>query len=210
VDTPFDITETDRLLSTTRSVRKRLDLDRPVPSEIIVDCLRLATQAPTSINSQPWRWVVVRDADKRAEIARIYNSITRAHLEAAASDPNADAKTRRVYRSSLHLCNVLDRVPVHVIPCIEGRLEQNPSPAAFFGSILPAAWSFMLALRSAWTTGILYKEKELADVLGIPYEEITQVGLLPVAYTVGTEFKPGARIGVEHITYWDSWGEAER
>ena len=210
MDTPFDIAETDRLLSTTRSVRKRLDLDRSVPVEIIEDCLRLATQAPTRVNTQTWRWLVVMDQAKRAEIARLYNDSARSHLESAVENA-PDNKTRRVYESSLHLCDVLARVPALVIPCIEGRLESNPNPAAFFGSILPAAWSFMLALRSrglgtAWTTGHLYQEKEVAEVLGIPYEEITQVALLPVAYTIGTDFKAAARNPVEDITYWDSWG----
>jgi nitroreductase len=210
LDTPFDISTTDRLLSTTRSVRKRLDLDRPVPPEIVSDCLRLALQAPTAINSQRWRWVVVTDPGKRAQVARLYNDTARAHLEAAvAAAP--DRKARRVYESSLHLCDVLDRVPVHVIPCIEGRLPDTPNPAAFFGSVLPAAWSFMLALRSrglgsAWTTGHLYKEQEVAEVLDIPFDEVTQVGLLPVAYTVGTDFQPGTRVPVETVTYWDSWG----
>ncbi len=210
MDTPFDIGETDRLLSTTRSVRKRLDLDRPVPPEVIRDCLRVAVQAPTAVNSQTWRWLVVTDAAKRAQIARLYNETAREHLESAVRNAS-DPKERRVYESSLHLCDVLDRVPVHVIPCIEGRVHQKPNPAAFFGSILPAAWSFMLALRSrglgsAWTTGHLYKEREVAEVLGIPFDEVTQVALLPVAYTVGTDFKPGTRLAVERITYWDAWG----
>jgi len=212
LDAPFDIGETDRLLSTTRSVRKRLDLERPVPPEVITECLRLAVQAPTAINGQSWRWLVVTDAAKRSQIARLYNDTARAHLEAAV-EAAPDRKTRRVYESSLHLCAVLDRVPVHVIPCIEGRVHEKPNPAAFYGSVLPAAWSFMLALRSrglgsAWTTGHLYKEKEVAEVLDIPFDEVTQVALLPVAYTIGTDFKPGTRLPVEGITYWDTWGSA--
>lgn len=210
MDTPFDISTTDRLLSTTRSVRRRLDLARPVAPEIISDCLRLAIQAPTAINSQSWRWLVVTDAGSRSRIARLYNDTARAHLEAAVAAAS-DRRTRRVYESSLHLCDVLDRVPVHVIPCIEGRLQETPNPAAFYGSVLPAAWSFMLALRSrglgsAWTTGHLYKEREVAEVLGIPFDEVTQAGLLPVAYTVGTDFRPGTRRPVEDVTYWESWG----
>ena len=127
------------------------------------------------------------------------------HIEYSVENAS-DLNERRVYESSLHLCNVLDRVPVHVIPCIEGRLDQKPNPAAFFGSVLPAAWSSMLALRSrglgtAWTTGHLYKEKEVAEVLGIPFDEVTQVALLPVAYTIGTDFRPGTRLaaGRHHL-----------
>jgi nitroreductase len=209
VDTPFNVEETDRLLSTTRSVRKRLDLKRPVPREIITDCLRLALQAPTASSSQTWRWLVVTDRTKRAQLARLYNEAGRDFLESASKN-EPDPTIRRVYQSSFYLCGILDQVPVHVIPCIEGRVEEKPSAPAFFGSIIPAAWSFMLALRSrglgsAWTTALVYKEKEAAEVLGIPFDEVTQVALLPVAYTIGTDFKPATRLPVERVTYWDTW-----
>jgi nitroreductase len=210
VDTPFNLEETDRLLTTTRSVRKRLDLERPVPRGIIAECLGVALQAPTANNFQTWRWVVVTDASKRAQLARLYNEAGRDFLE-SASQTEPDPATRKVYQSAFHLCNVLDQVPVHVIPCIEGRVEQKPSAPAFFGSIIPAVWSFMLALRSrglgsAWTTALVYKEKEAAEVLGIPFDEITQVALVPVAYTMGTDFKPATRLPVDRVTYWDTWG----
>lgn len=210
--TDFDLTQTDRLLSTTRSVRKRLDLDRPVPESVIVDCLKLAVQAPTGSNEQGWRWLVVTDPDKRRELARMYSEGGRGYLESAAGREMND-QTRRVYESALFLTDILDRVPVHVIPCIKGRAEStmNILSASTYGSIIPAAWSFMLALRSrglgsAWTTLHLFKEKDAAELLGVPYDEYTQVALLPVAYTVGTDFKPAARPPIENITYWDSWG----
>lgn len=210
--TDFDLSQTDRLLSTTRSVRKRLDLDRPVPEAVIVDCLKLAVQAPTGSNEQGWRWLVVTDADKRRELARMYSEGGRGYLESAAGR-EMNEQTRRVYESALFLTDILDRVPVHVIPCIKGRAESsmNILSASTYGSIIPAAWSFMLALRSrglgsAWTTLHLFKEQEAAELLGVPYDEFTQVALLPVAYTVGTDFKPAARPPVENITYWDSWG----
>jgi nitroreductase len=210
--TDFDLSQTDRLLSTTRSVRKRLDLDRPVPESVVVDCLRLAVQAPTGSNQQGWRWLVVTDADKKKELARLYNEGGRDYLTSAAGR-EMDAQTKRVYESALFLTDILERVPVHVIPCIQGRADNmaNIGSASMYGSVIPAAWSFMLALRSrglgaAWTTLHLWKEKEAAELLGIPYEEVTQVALLPVAYTVGTDFKPAARPPVEEITYWDSWG----
>jgi nitroreductase len=210
--TEFDLSQTDKLLSTTRSVRKRLDLDRPVPESVILECLQLAVQAPTGSNGQTWRWLVVTDPAKRAELARIYNEGGRDYLESAASG-EMEPQTRRVYESALFLTGILERVPVHVIPCIQGRAESplNIASASMYGSIIPAAWSFMLALRSrglgsAWTTLHLWKEKEAAEVLGIPYDEVTQVALLPVAYTVGTDFKPAARPPVEDITYWDTWG----
>jgi nitroreductase len=208
---PFDTAETDRLLTTTRSVRKRLDLERPVEPEIILDCLRLAIQAPTGGNGQGWRWVVVTDPAKRAELARMYAEGGADYLRKQAAS-HAHPQTRRVYESAFYLTEILDRVPVHVIPCIEGRADNAPNlaSASRYGSIIPAAWSFMLALRSrglgsAWTTLHLYKEKEAAELLGIP-EGITQVALLPVAYTVGDDFKPAQRPPVEGITYWDDWG----
>jgi nitroreductase len=211
-DSGFDISVTDRLLSTTRAVRRRLDLDRPVSAEVILECLRLAVQAPTASNSQTWRWVVVTDPAKRAELARIYTEGGRDYLASAAASA-LDPQTRRVYESALFLTDILERVPVHVIPCIEGRVDGAPQirAASFYGSILPAAWSFMLALRSrglgsVWTTLHLWKEKEAAALLGIP-DDITQVALLPVAYTTGGDFRPAKRPPVEGITYWDSWGE---
>lgn len=208
----FDTSVTDRLLTTTRAVRRRLDLDRPVEESVILDCLRIAIQAPTGSNAQGWRWVVVTDPVKRAELARMYARGGAGYLKAAAGQEKDD-QTRRVYESALHLTEILDRVPVHVIPCIEGRADNSPNivSASTYGSIIPAAWNFMLALRSrglgsAWTTLHLFKEKEAAELLGIPYEKVMQVALIPVAYTVGEDFKPAERPPVEGITYWDSWG----
>ncbi len=208
--TELDLSVTDKLLSTTRSVRKRLDLTRPVPPEVVLECLRLAVQAPTGSNSQGWRWLIVTDADKKRELARMYNDSGRAYLE-SASGAEMDPQTERVYESALFLADVLADVPVHVIPCLKGRPDNQPNPAGFFGSILPATWSFMLALRSrglgaAWTTLHLGRERQAAELLGVPFESYTQVALLPVAYTVGTDFKPAARPPVENITYWNSWG----
>jgi nitroreductase len=207
----FDLTETDRLLSTTRAVRRRLDLDRPVEREVILECLRLAVQAPTGSNAQGWRWMVVTDADKRAELARLYRESGLAYL-AQAAESEADPQTRRVYERARDLAEVLHRVPVMVIPCIEGRVDGMPTvvTASTYGSILPAAWSFLLALRarglgSTWTTLHLVREQEAAEVLGIP-DTVTQVALFPVAYTVGDDFVPAVRPPVETITYWNEWG----
>lgn len=210
--TSIDTTITDHLLSTTRAVRKRLDLDRPVEPEIVLQCLRMAVQAPTGSNAQSWRWVVVTDRAKRAELARLYNEGGAGYLRAAASNV-ADEQTQRVYQSALYLTEVLERVPVHVIPCIQGRADNAPNvlAASLYGSIMPAAWNFMLALRSrglgsSWTTLHLFKEKEAAKLLGIP-DDVTQVALIPVAYTTGGDFKPAQRPPVEDITYWDAWGQ---
>jgi nitroreductase len=192
-------------------VRKRLDLERPVEPSVILECLRIAIQAPTGGNAQSWRWVVVTDAAKRAELARLYAEGGAGYLKAAASRV-MDDQTRRVCESALYLPEVLDRVPVHVIPCVQGRIDMAPNVAAasMYGSIMPAVWNFMLALRSrglgsAWTTLHLLKEREAADLLGIP-SDVTQVALVPVAYTTGGEFKPATRRPVEEFTYFETWG----
>jgi nitroreductase len=210
----IDTSVTDHLLSTTRAVRRRLDLGRPVEKSVILDCLRLAVQAPTGGNSQTWRWVVVTDPDKKAELARMYTEAGGEYLKASAAGAT-DPQTKRVYDSAVYLNDILARVPVHVIPCIQGRIDNAPNAmaASMYGSILPAVWSFMLALRSrglgsVWTSLHLVKEKEAAALLGIP-EDITQVALIPVGYTIGEDFNPARRPPVEGITYWDTWGSSE-
>jgi nitroreductase len=207
---PFDTTTTDRLLSTTRAVRKRLDLDRPVAREVILDCIRLSQQAPTGSNSQGWRWVVVTDRDKRAALAELYRSGGAAYMTTAAADTGTpDEQLARVRDSARHLLEVIDRVPVLAIPCIKGRVSDVRHAAAFFGSIHPAIWSFQLALRSrglgsVWTTFHLAHEREAADLLGIP-ADVTQAAMLPVAYTLGTDFQPAKRQPAEEITFWNAW-----
>lgn len=204
----MDTTAIDHVLTTTRAVRKRLDLERPVEPEVILDCLRLAIQAPTGGNTQGWRWLVVTDPAKKEALARMYAEAGGDYLRQAAT---AEGQQGRVYGSAVHLLEVMGRVPALVIPCIWGRVDgaDNAGAAGFYGSILPAVWSFQLALRSrglgsAWTTLHLGKEKEAAELLGIP-DGVSQVALLPVAYTIGTDFKPAVRRPVEEITYWDSW-----
>jgi nitroreductase len=168
--------------------------------------------APTAGNGQNWRWMVVTDAAKRSELARLYEEGGRDYLRSSAAKAK-DPQTKRVYESALYLTDVLAQVPVHLIPCASGRVDDAPSfaSASLYGSIIPAAWSFMLALRSrglgaAWTTLHLVKEREAAELLGIPYDSVTQVALLPVAYTVGTNFKPAARPPIESLIYGDTWG----
>lgn len=214
---PFDLTETDRLLSTTRAVRKRLDLERPVEPEVLLDCLRLSQQAPTAGNGQTWRWVVVMDPDKRSALAELYRRAAASYLQAARDNiqPGQD-QTRRVYDSALWLAENMHRVPVMVIPCVNGRPpESGPGVglmwAASMGSIFPAVWSFQLALRarglgSVLTSLHLFFEKDAAQLLGIP-DDVLQVAMLPVGYTKGTDFKPAERPPVEQIVHWDTWGE---
>ncbi|OCB41124.1 nitroreductase [Mycobacterium malmoense] len=207
----MDLATVDELLTTTRSVRRRLDLDRPVGRDVILECIRLAMQAPTASNAQDWRWLVITDADKRAAIAEIYRSVGAEYLAYAVKD-TADPQTRRVYASALSLTDTLGRVPVHVIPCLANRIDNSNllTAASAWASIIPAGWSFLLALRSrglgsVWTTMHLAKEREVADLLGIP-GTVTQAALFPVAYTVGTDFRPAARPPAETVTFWDGWG----
>lgn len=208
----MDISSIDELLSTTRAVRKRLDLTRPVERDVILDCVRLAMQAPTSANAQDWRWLVVTDADKRAAIADVYAGIGREYLAHAASN-TIDPQTRRVYQSAFSLTGILAKVPVHVIPCLESRFDAGNHLVAASGwaSIIPAGWSFLLALRSrglgsVWTTMHLAKEREVGDIVGIPSTAM-QAALFPVAYTIGTDFRPASRPPPETITFWNTWGE---
>ena len=208
----FDLAETDRLLTTTRAVRRRLDLDRPVEPEVVMDCLRIAIQAPTASNGQTWRWMVVTDPAKRAALAALYREAGLGYLDHARQHEQ-DPQTARVYAGAYELVEQLERVPVLVIPCLDQRIDGAPLgvAASAFASIIPAAWSFQLALRSrglgsVWTTLHLFKEREAAELLGIP-DGITQVALLPVAYTVGDDFRPATRRPIEELVSWDTWGQ---
>ena len=205
----MDLHDVDYVLSTTRAVRKRLDLDRPVGPGIIADCLRLALQAPTGGNRQNWRFVVVTDPELRAGVAEYYRRGALPYLQSGLDVARTDQQ-RRVSSSALFLAENMDKVPVLVLPCVIGRPADGESQAGFYGNILPAVWSFALALRSrglgsAWTTLHLAYEREVAELLGIP-EKVTQVALLPVAYTKGLEFKPADRQPVEQVTSWNRYG----
>jgi nitroreductase len=212
----------DELLSTTRSVRKRLDLSRPVEPELIRECIDVATQAPTGGNNQGWHFVVVTDQAKRTQLAEWYAPA----FAAMYSNPDAVLgnlpqeetdyveATRKVISSAQYLADHLAEVPVHVIPCIEGRTDRGEVPvamqAAVWGSLLPAVWSFMLAARarglgSCWTTLHLVRDKESRQLLGLP-DHVMQGALIPVAHTLGgTDFKPGARRDLDRIIHTDGW-----
>ncbi len=211
---PFDLSQTDKLLTTTRSVRKRLDLERPVPREVVLECLGIALQAPSGGNSQPWRWLIVDDADTRKRLGALYqrshDPYMAANREAVEAGGRADVMGK-IMDSSQYLSDHMGEVPVMVIPCLLGRPEglSQGEIAGFYGSILPAVWSLMLALRSrglgsAWTTLHLTFEKEAAEVLGVP-ETVTQTALIPIAYYKGENFKPAPRQPVEKVAYFNAW-----
>jgi nitroreductase len=204
----------DEALTTTRAVRRRLDLARPVPRDVVLECLRLAFQAPNGSNRQLWQWVIVDDPDTRRAMADIYNGA----IEDYAARPNAmpldwtTPANQRMQASVAHLREHLHEVPVLVVPTVAGRLDgaSIADQAHLWGSVLPAVWSFMLALRSrglgsVWTTVHLQHEARMAELLGIPYDEVTQVGLFPVAYTIGTDFKPGERTVSADAIHWNRW-----
>jgi len=208
----------DEVLSTTRAVRKRLDFDKPVSREVIEECLQLALQAPTGSNAQGWQWIFVTDPAKKQALADIYakNFALYRNFAAATTFEEGDLRGEqkdRVTDSAQYLADNFHKVPVLMIPCITGSLDGVPSfaGASMWGSILPAVWSFMLAARerglgTAWTTIHLMNggDKEAAELLGIP-DGITQAGLFPVAYTIGTDFKPAKRLPLEPITHWEQW-----
>jgi nitroreductase len=200
----------DELLSTTRAVRKRLDLTRPVPREVLEECLNLAQQAPTASYSQNWHFVVVTDAEKRAALGEIWREVAYPYLRRGGGA--REGQMLRISDAVVHLAEHIHEVPVHVIPCVEGRYEgkSNALVASRFGSIIPAAWSFMLAARSrglgsVWTTFHLSHERESAELLGIPYDDVMQVALIPVAYTLGTDFRSAPRRPLETMVSWNSW-----
>jgi nitroreductase len=206
----------DELLSTTRCVRRRLDLTRPVERGVLEECLRLAQQAPTASYREDWHFVVVTDPDRRGALADLWRDGGRRYLgdvdPAAVESLGLSPGRRRLLDSVLHLFEHLHEVPVHVIPCIEGRTDGKPGPAQAgrWSTIAPATWSFMLAARSrglgtCWTSFHLYHEPEAAEILGIPYDEIMQVALIPVAYTVGTDFRPASRKPLDTMVHWDCW-----
>jgi nitroreductase len=206
----------EELLTTTRSVRRRLDLTRPVPRELILDCIQIATQAPTGGNRQQWHWLIITDAEKRRFIGERYRESWYAYAAEgrptyAEGDPRR-GQLRGVVTSARYLADHMGEVPALVIACIEGRVDgqDNLAIAGLYGSIVPAVWSFMLAARlrglgSAYTTLHIKYEREVAELLQIPFERITQAALLPVAYYTGETFHPAERISLERIVHWESW-----
>ncbi|MEV4017952.1 nitroreductase family protein [Nonomuraea angiospora] len=208
----------DQLLTTTRSVRKRLDLTRPVPLELVRECLEVALQAPSGGNRQGWHWMVVTDPELRKAIGSYYERSHQAYFESGSSaralfqdDPVRAAQQRRVGESSLYLAEHMGDVPVLVIGCIavgSGGLPQG-NQAGLWGSLLPAAWSYMLAARArglgtAWTTLHLAYESEIAELLGIP-GDVRQGVLIPTAHYLGDTFAPAKRQPLDEVLHVDRW-----
>lgn len=209
----------DELLTTTRSVRKRLDLTRPVEREVIEECLAIAQQAPTPSNLQNWHFVVVTDPGKRAALGDLYrrgfeiyatSPIAASHL--TVGDAARNATQARVMSSAQYLAEHMYEVPVHVMACITPRADKETMfmQSALWSTISQAGWSFMLAARArglgtVWTSNHLLFEEEAAQVLGIPYTDVMQAGLIPVAYTRGTRFRPAPREPLHTMVHWEGW-----
>ena len=193
----------DEILRTTRSVRRRIDFDRVVEASVIEDCIDIATQAPTGLPPESWRFLVLTDPAPKRALAEFYRS---------ALATLAEARGGEIKPSQGKLAERLQDMPALILVCAQGR----PTPdsvalqVSFYGSILPAAWSLMLALRArglgaTWTTLHLLHEREVAADLGIP-EDVTQTVLLPVGYTKGAVLRPAERLPAAEVTYWNRWG----
>ncbi len=210
----------DELLSTTRAVRHRLDLSRPVPWELIQECVELAVQAPTGRNRQRWHFVVVTDSERRRALADVFRRAV------AAADPQASPLTRhdvermnahptslaRISSGFRHLYDNIHQVPALVVPCVEGRTDDASvlAQSMTWGSILPAVWSFMLAARArglgtVWTTAQAPLEREMAEVLGVPYDQVMLAAFIPLAYTLGTDFRPAPRVPLDQVLHRNHW-----
>jgi nitroreductase len=214
----------DELLSTTRAVRKRLDLDRPVSEDVLRECMEVAVQAPTGSNAQGWQFVFVTDPIKKAKIGEIYRQAFSIYrdmpvaihkLNMDSSDNSLTDSQTRSASSADYLAENMGKVPALLIPCIAGRTDSPETSniiaqTGTLGSIIPAAWNFMLAARArgigtAWTTLHLMQEKAVADIVGIPFDDYMQVALIPIGYTKGTSFKPAYRPPVETVMHINNW-----
>jgi nitroreductase len=217
--TLLDLTP-DEVLRTTRAVRKRLDFARPVEDDVIRECVSAAMQAPSGSNNMTMRFVVVKDEGKRKAIGEIYRqcfeiykSMDGIYAGSLKKDTDAEqAQQHRVTESALYLADHMGDAPALVIACTAGRLDGAPAMMAVssMGNVLPGMWSFMLAARArglgtAWTTVGLMQEQAIADVVGIPFAEVQQSCLSPLAYTTGTDFKPAMRPEPDAIIHWDTW-----
>jgi nitroreductase len=211
VDVPaIDVANADLLLTTTKQVRKRLDLSRPVPRELLLECIDIASHAPMGGNQERNRWLIIDDPATKAEIAPLYQSVGRPYL--AASAQGAQDRQVRVLESASFLVDHIVEVPTWVLAMRLDRLGDgaaNADVAGYHGSVAPGVWSFQLAARarglgSAWTTFHLVHEQQVAEILGIP-STVTQIALLPVAFYTGDSFSPAPRRPAHEITYANRW-----
>jgi nitroreductase len=207
----YDLASIDYILQTTRSVRKRLDLSKPVNVDVVMKCLEIALQAPTGSNAQGWKWLIVTDKDKISKVGNYYKQSYKVYSSSGSPprrvDPN---QQKKVADSASYLADHMEEVPMMIFACVSGRTTDSRLAAGLYGSVIPAAWSLMLALRArgigtSWTTLHLSYEKECNEILGIP-ENITTAAMLPIAYFTGETFSKAKRIPAKEVTFWDTWG----
>lgn len=201
----MEVNEFDYLLQTARSVRRRLDLDRDVPLNVIRDCINVAVQAPVGGMGENTRYLAVRDSATREALAALYREVL-SELE--------QSRGIKMKSSQQVLADTLARVPCLLFVYAMG----TPGPAtaqqvAFYGSVMPSAWSLMLALRargigSTWTTLLSARSEEVGRVLKVP-TEVTQTVMLPIAYTRDANLKPADRLDASEVMYVDRWGSSE-
>lgn len=214
---PVEAPTAHEVLTTTRAVRRRLDFQRPVSRELLLECLQVAVQAPTGSNRQEWHFVFVEDPERKRAVAEHYGRAWDAYsAQPRPVYPEGDVRRDHqpaVVSSARYLRERMQEAPWLMIPCIQGRVREGAGTAeqaALWGSIVPAFWSFLLAARArglgtAYTTLHLVYEREVAEVLGIPYDRYTQAGLTPIAYCTGEGFRAAARLPLESVTHWDGW-----
>ena len=202
----LDLSSVDTVLSTTRSVRRKLDLSRPVEPEVIYECINLSTQAPMGLGGESWRFLVVTERERKEKIAEIYKGLIMRLIEerGVPIKPTQHALIER-----------LPQMPALIFVCIIGEPPgaEVSSQIGFYGSILPTAWSLMLALRSrnlgsTWTSVLASQQTEIAEILEVP-DGVVQTVMFPVAYTKGAKLKRAERQDARHLTYWNSWGNSD-
>lgn len=202
----IDLTSVDTVLATARSVRRKLDFERPVPRDVILECIDIATQAPTGLGGESWRFLVITDSEKKQAIARTYGDV----LDELARSRGVEIKaTQRALVDRLH------EIPAMILVCTtaDGPSEEIAGQVAYYGSVLPAAWSLMLALRArdlgaTWTTLLSSRQSDVAQILGIP-DSVVNTVMLPVGYTKGATLRRADRLAAAHVTFWDGWGQSE-
>jgi nitroreductase len=206
VTEPLHLASVDAVLSTARSVRRKLDFDRAVEPEAIYECVNIATQAPTGLGGESWRFMVVTDADKKRRLAALYKEV----LTDLARQRGIEVKaTQQALVDKLH------EIPAMIFVCTTAERpgQEVAGQVAYYGSILPAAWSLMLALRArnlgaTWTTLLSSRQREVAAILDMP-DGVTQTVMLPVAYTKGAKLRKADRLDATQVTFWDTWGNSK-
>ena len=206
----IDTAAVDAALTTTRAVRLRLDLERPVDNEILYDCIDIAEQAPSGGNQGSRRWIIVREPRVKEKLAGLYlDAAGKWMIETRDSLAGSGHPQEKVMRSAAHLAEHLAEVPAIVVPTIIGRYSGSGQPG-LFDSVIQSVWSFCVALRArglgtSWTTAILSREDELRALLSIP-DGNTPIAMIPVAWTKGTDFKTAPRYPARAITGIDGDG----